>query len=192
MYAQKAATKNRQRISNNNANNLVKVTYQNTNIGECFDNTGMTNLFLNNINVDNHNKVFQRLSDNYLQQSQSHISIPVSKLWTYNLIKKDNGMEPYLIKIKNFNYRKSLTKFRPSNYDLMIEAGRYRKTKGFCPFCIASVTDEIHFLINCSTYNNARREVLNDCIKLKPKFSYYTDPEQFIFLLTNEKIFFKL
>ena len=157
----------------------------------------MTNLFLNNINTNTHNKVFQRLSDIYFQQTQSRISRPDSKLRTYNIIKKNNGMEPYLTKIKNLNYRKSLTKFRLSNHDLTIEAGRHKKTKipkqeRFCPFCINSVEDEIHFLINCPTYNNLRREIVNDCVKLRPNFSYYTDTDKFIFLLTNETISFKL
>ena len=206
LYAQKAAIKNWQRISGK-ANKLVKASYQGaknesldwiTNIKKCFDSIGMTNLFLNNNNdMNTHNKVFQRLCDIYTQQSNSRISNPDSKLRTYNLIKEHVGMEPYLTEIRNINYRKSLTKFRLSNHDLMIETGRHRKPKipkqeRFCPFCTNRVEDEIHFLIKCPTYNEIRKEVINDSLELKPNFIFYTDLEKFMFLLTNEQISFKV
>ena len=206
LLAQKAAIKIWQRISDNKSNKLVKASYRSaeneslkwiTNIRECFDKIGMTNLFLNSNNLNNHKKVFQRLSDIYFQQSSFRISSPDSKLRTYNLIKRNNKMEAYLTNLRNINHRKSLTKFRLSNHDLMIETGRHSKPKipkeeRFCPFCTNKVEDEIHFLINFPTYNILRKKVWGDCIMLRPNFCYYTDTEKFIFLLTNEEVSFEV
>ena len=206
LYAQKAAFKNWHRIRNNKANVLMKASYQNakieslkwvTNINKCLDSIGMTYIFLNNTDNTIHNKVFQRLCDIYSQQSSTRISTPDSKLRTYNLIKKDNEIQPYLINIKNVNYRKSLTKFRLSNHDLMIETGRYTKPKipkenRFCPFCADKVEDEIHFLIICPTYNNLRGDILIDCTRLKPNFPYYSDTEKFMFLMSNEYMLYNV
>ena len=73
----------------------------------------------------------------------------------------------------------------------MIEVGRYNKipkSERFCPFCPISVEDEIHFLINCKSYNELRKQLLNSALKVKPYFSYYSERDKFCFLLSCENL----
>ena len=122
----------------------------------------MYNLFLNS-NVPNelptHNELFERLLDICHQNEISSISCETGKLRTYSLIKSNIGYENYLSNVRNVKSRQSLTKFRLSIHDLMIEVGRYKKitkSERFCPFCPRYMENEIHFLINCRTCNIVR------------------------------------
>jgi hypothetical protein len=47
-------------------------------------------------------------------------------LSTYLTVKNNFGFEKYLDKIKNFEQRRTLTRFRISAHKLAIETGRYK------------------------------------------------------------------
>ena len=149
----------------------------------------MYNLFLNS-NVPNElptHEVFKRLLDICHQNQISSISCETGKPRTYSLIKSNIGYENDLSNVRNVKSRQSLTKFRLSNHDLMIEVGRYKKipkSERFCPFCQSYVENEIHFLINCTTYNEKRKTLFDSGQKLKPNFSAY----KFTFLLSCENL----
>ena len=96
-------------------------------------------------------------------------------------------MDEYLTNICNVKKRKILTKFRLSNHTLMIEKGRHFKLEikeRLCPLC-QTVEDEIHFLIDCETYEKPRKAILERCTELKPQFGHYTSKEKFIFIMTS-------
>ena len=154
----------------------------------------MYNLFLNS-NVPNelptHNEVFKRLLDICHQNQISSISCETGKLRTYSLIKSYIGYENYLSNVHNVKSRQRLTKFRLSNHDLMIEVGRYKKipkSERFCPFFPSYVENEIHFLINCRTYNENRKTLFDSALKLKPNVSACTAQNKFTFLLSCENL----
>jgi hypothetical protein len=48
-------------------------------------------------------------------------------LSTYLTVKNNFGFEKYLDKIKNFEQRRTLTRFRISTHKLAIETGRYKE-----------------------------------------------------------------
>jgi len=99
----------------------------------------------------------------FLQKAFTEISLESSKLRTYCLFKKESRKEPYLTSVKNVKDRISMTKFRLSNHELMIEKGRHQKleiNERKCYFCNC-VEDEIHFLIVCPTYAPLRNDLLN-------------------------------
>ena len=79
--------------------------------------------------------------------------------------------ESYFYVLQNKEIRKQLTKFRISNHKLMIETGRYQRSKipadvRFCPVCAASeIENEEHFIINCKKYEHVREKFLDE-IKL--------------------------
>ena len=50
-----------------------------------------------------------------------------NKLRTYNLVKQDFSMEPYLLMIKNKENRRNICKLGCGNHDLAIETGRLKK-----------------------------------------------------------------
>ena len=107
-------------------------------------------------------------------------------------LKKEICTERYLHEIKNPSFRQSVTKLRLSNHSLNIETGRYKnlpKQLRCCPFCPSSIEFEVHFLIECNTYNTLRKEILQEIIQNKSNFIYYTPTEKFEFLLSGENIY---
>ena len=80
------------------------------------------------------------------------------KLVTYLFLKTNFGLEKYLTLINNFNYRKSICRFRVSAHRLYIETGRYTnipRNERLCKNCSANeIEDEAHFLIKCDKLNN--------------------------------------
>ena len=199
IYARKASIKNWERIRSENVNPHLKTSYHNavtnnlpwiSNIKDCLETNGMMCFFINrheNKPPFVHKKIFQRLSDIFHQNAFTTISNPLSKLRTYGLVKRNIGIEHYLVKIKNPGIRNTLTKFRLSNHKLNIEIGRHKNIPmelRFCPFCTNSVETEIHFLLECPTYITLRKQMENKTI-LTPNFVFYTQTEKLQYLLSD-------
>ena len=93
------------------------------------------------------------------------------KLEFYNTVKINFGYESYL-NLKNFEYRKALTKLRISAHGLFIERGRYTKTNiergdRICLFCSTFyndkiIEDELHAIDSCPLYKPGICNILND------------------------------
>ena len=171
-YAIKNSIKNWYRIAIlNDCNTLTQLSFQNI-VEKDFEWYKNVKLLLCNIGLGNilcgstsnpEVAVFKRLVDIFHQNAFTEIKKETSKLRTYSLVKKEAGEEPYLKRIKNVKERISMTKFRLSNHNLMIEKGRHlnlKKTDRKCPFC-PSLEDEIHFLLNCPTFSVLRDKMLS-------------------------------
>ena len=92
-----------------------------------------------------------------------------NKLRTYRLFKKKYELEKYLLDIKDFYDRISLTKLRISAHPLRIEKGRYERLNGkelsaeerICKYCNSNnVEDEYHFTMICDLYATKRIRML--------------------------------
>ena len=64
---------------------------------------------------------------NIMNNQALTISRGGNKLRTYDSIKLGFSIEPYLLIIKDKEVRRSISKVRCGNHDLMIETGRYKK-----------------------------------------------------------------
>ena len=203
IHAIKAATKNWERIKNKQANPLLYSSYIDavnenliwiSNIKKHLEGNGMLCFFTNsyeNKPLFIHKKIYQKLSDIFHQEAFHTISSDQSKLRTYGLLKTKIGIEKYLIDIYNPKIRTTFTKFRLSNHALMIETGRFKKVpkeQRFCPFCVNIVESEVHFLINCPTYQPLRTKLLQPIINTLPTFKYYTEVEMFLYILSDKYI----
>ena len=147
IFAKKNCIKNWERIAiKKNANSLVKLSYrwvlQNSagwgqSIKEYLSQIGLMNVFLNQGNkYPAYIDTFNREKYIFYQTTFYEIQINSSKLKTYAKLKTNIGMEFYLSSIGNINDRISMTKFRLSNHNLMIEKGRHNNTERnnrFCP-----------------------------------------------------------
>jgi hypothetical protein len=76
-------------------------------------------------------------------------------LRTYIQFKQEFRFETYLLCIKDFKIRKTMSKFRVSSHDFAIEKGRHCKPKvpidnRICNYCNLEVEDEMHVLLSCS------------------------------------------
>ena len=113
-----------------------------------------------------------------------------SKLRTYTKFKCNFQREKYLTIIKNYDYRRSFSRFRISCHKLIIETGRYKNIPAhlrICPHCTsASVGDEIHFLLTCEKFNVARLEMLKAVSKECSNFNCLHDWDKFLWLMNNE------
>ena len=79
------------------------------------------------------------------------------KAISYALFKNEISSEKYLFQIKNIKHINTLTRFRLSNHNLMIEKGRHFRPKierneRFC-FFLDEIENEIHFVTKCPLYN---------------------------------------
>ena len=174
LYAIKNAIKNWARIAlQRKANDLVIKCYDNcisqnhtwpSRVRTTLSEIGMFDTFLDRGTSGTiHLKAFQRLKDIFHQNTFANITSDSSKLRTYCLFKTSIGFEEYLSTIHNTDVRVSFTKFRLSNHSLMIEKGRHQKVdkdQRFCPLCPGSVEDEIHFLLECSCFEDHRTRFL--------------------------------
>ena len=201
LYANTAAIKNWERIRMGKCNPLVLASTNNAEhelllwvqrIKLILSENGMGYIHIENNEVNAHKKVFARQADIRNQTSLSNISKPDSKLKTYSLIKKDLGTENYLIDVINTKHRVALSKFRPSNHELMIEVGRHKrvpKEERLCPLCPNPVVeDEIHFLVNCQSLNDIRKNTLCDNSMAVLTLPFYTDTDKFTAIMNGPSI----
>jgi hypothetical protein len=116
-------------------------------------NNKISNAILNKFFINEWNRNKEKLSD--------------GKLDTYVTVKNNFGFEKYLDKIKNFEQRRTLTRFRISAHKLAIETGRYKgipRHDRICTRCTDNtVEDERHFLfflhqVPSGPCNSCRRE----------------------------------
>ena len=92
-----------------------------------------------------------------------------SKMRFYKLIKKSFEKEPYLDIIKDFNLRRTISKFRCSDHILEIEVGRHNNIKleeRVCKLCNGGVESEMHFLKDCPKYTHLRSRYFTNPITL--------------------------
>ena len=200
LYGKKNASKNWERIGiHHRANKLLLTSYQNSVengwtsfMRNCFSSIGLLDLFLTqNLTISRSNRLFYREKDIFQQMALSEIS-NMPKLRTYAHIKDDINFEEYLVSVRNVHDRIALTRFRLSSHSLMIEKGRHQNMKLFdrtCPFCPQHIENELHFLIQCPTYQHLRKTLL-DNVKDTIIGFYYPEDELFLFwfLLRNPVI----
>merc|ERR1712226_272455 len=85
------------------------------------------------------------------------------KLRTYNIIKKQRGVEKYL-EVRDVVGRCILGRLRSGTNFLRIDKGRERgesKEEGKCRTCWEGIEDEKHFLVECEGYESLRRRYKN-------------------------------
>ena len=135
-----------------------------------------------------HRVAFEKLKENFHQQSLDEISSEQSKLRTYAKLKTVTGLEEYLSSIENIRDRTALTKIRLSNHSLMIEKGRHQglqENERLCPFCDNKIENEFHFVMECSTFDVLRQQLFIEMAGIDNVFDELDDDEKFIFILSK-------
>ena len=112
------------------------------------------------------------------------------KLRTYVQIKSNFGFEKYLDLLKEQKKRRSITKFKISSHKLRIESGRYARpliplNDRICERCDKQeIDDELHFLIRCTHFIEARKNLFDIVNKSNINF-YNSSSFQKIFWILN-------
>ena len=114
-----------------------------------------------------------------------------SKASSYITFKTTVYFEKYLDLIQNTRFKTSLSRFRLSNHNLMIEKGRHTKPTTdpdlrFCYFCKSLVENEKHFLTFCPLYSPQRIYLENVARENCNRYDSLNREEKFIFLMSNE------
>ena len=109
------------------------------------------------------------------------------KAVSYATFKRTVHYEKYLDQIKNPKYKKSLSRFRLSNHDLLIEKGRYMRPKlerqdRKCFNCESEIEDEQHFIVKCPFYIEERQKLFDCCKNDSRNIDSLSDDENFILL----------
>ena len=130
------------------------------------DRLGLSNLWANQDTLTiNYNYIKQRIIDNYIQIWHSNIH-ESKRLESYSKFKENFELEEYLSIITNKKYITSLTKFRLSSHELLIEKGRHlhiTREDRLCKYCNMNlVENEYHFLLVCPKYANLIKEHLTN------------------------------
>ena len=135
----------------------------------------------------------QKLSKSVREEFDTQWKIQIAtfpKADSYRLFKNNVKYENYLTDIRNRKQRVSFSKYRLSDHCLMVEKGRHIKpiiprNERFCPSCPTEVEDEIHFITQCTAYNN-RPNLFNKIESDVPNFLNMDNQEKFIFLMSQE------
>ena len=118
----------------------------------------------------------ENLRNTFFNEVKDLFSKTTSKLnILWNLRSKENfRFPPYLENENRVQHRIFISKLRLSDHDLEIEKGRYKsipRNERYCPFCIVSVEDELHFLFKCLFYVHLQSD--RDEL-LQPHFDSYS------------------
>ena len=179
-FAKKVSVKNWNRICNNNANEIVIESQENSckenlpwtsSVKGILESNGLLQLYLDNQVTDKEtrntipveNYLYSRLIDQYHQSAFEEIRNPNSKMFTYSKFKTTIGREKYLSTVKKEKHRIAMTKIRLSNHKLAIETGRHNKIdreNRICPLCTNGVENEEHFMMKCPAYSELRTRYL--------------------------------
>ena len=109
-------------------------------------------------------------------------------LRTYDKIKQDFIMEPYLYLVKKPKYRIAISKLRCISHTLAIEKGRHTKPKTdlserLCLFCRNNkVEDEKRFITECCLYCDEINRLFRKVIIVYPDFASMHDDDKFEYL----------
>ena len=198
IFGVKNSVKNWERIRKGEANDLLIASYNEAitenlmwlqSIRKTLEEIGMNEYFTKEYDDKNlfiFKKVFSWKENKCNTENLS--TIKGNKLRTYALFKDEPGLENYLVKIKNTEHRRQVTKFRLSDHKLRIETGRFEnisKENRFCPFCPNMIENEAHMLLACPIYKRGRKNLLDTVSTENPEFTSYTDDEKFVFLMKN-------
>lgn len=108
-----------------------------------------------------------KLEERYRTFWKNNISKQTGKLDTYKLLKTDFKYERYLDAKNSREGQIAITRLRISNHRLSIEQGRYCKPiipreHRICMKCKTEVEDEYHFMFQCPTLAEIRKEHLGE------------------------------
>ena len=197
----KAAIKNWERIKRGQANAILLESYKNSivenlpwinGIKSVLEKNGMLCFYLNDYAMKPpfiYKRLFERISDTFLQNSLATINNTRSKMRTYAIFKKDFGLEMYLSEVKNFDVRRQATKFRLSNHRLTIEVGRHigikNENERFCHFCPEKEENDFHFLFECDLYKYQRKNLIDPITNMYPGFIHLTNTLKIEYLMAD-------
>ena len=111
-----------------------------------------------------------------------------SSLRTYCQLKSEFKLDPYLVLIKNYQYRNALSRLRVNSHLLEIERGRHTVPitpidKRICSYC-SVIETEFHFVTECLLFNDERQVLFSNISNKFPEFSQLDNVCKFKLMLT--------
>lgn len=113
--------------------------------------------------------------ENYLEHWKNQTTSQ-SRMNFYLTLNREYKLAEYLLSVRDAKQRQILTKYRLSDHTLAVETGRHRKTwlpkeDRICGNCqTGEVETEVHFLLQCTIYENIRQSFFNDFEACHPGF----------------------
>ena len=87
------------------------------------------------------------------------------------------------------SHRSAFSKFRLGVAPIRIETGRYEnlsEENRICPFCDNNVIEsELHVFFECEIYNDIRRKLFDEAIRLNRDFENIPNRDKFVFLFSS-------
>ena len=140
------------------------------------------------VNLDYVRQMFQN-KDNEIWKNNLE---KYPKLRTYTKYKHEYKLEPYVFKIYDRSHRSIMAHFRSGMLPLSLETGRYTNIPEhfrICLFCNSnSIENEVHFIFECSLYDQLRQTMLNDVMTKIPDFLLQSIDEKLSILISENYV----
>ena len=147
--------------------------------------------FYNKTSVDLKN-VENKLLENHKIDWSNKLQT-VSKLRTYREFKSEYTTEKYLLANMTKLEKSHFAQFRCGILPLRVETGRYSGLsvhERTCTICTSNATeDEIHFLFNCSCYQDLRQTLIYKATETNANFLLLNDVEKLKHVVENYSIY---
>ena len=147
--------------------------------------------FYNKTSVDLKN-VENKLLENHKIDWSNKLQT-VSKHRTYREFKSEYTTEKYLLANMTKLEKSHFAQFRCGILPLRVETGRYSGLsvhERTCTICTSNATeDEIHFLFNCSCYQDLRQTLIYKATETKANFLLLNDVEKLKHVVENHFIY---
>ena len=112
-----------------------------------------------------------RLRDLYISEWREGMS-QCTSLTLYRELKPVFVRSEYLTLLRNFKYRRAISRLRVSSHKLNIESGRHAgiaRADRFCSLCnLNDIEDEYHFILICPVYAEIRSVYINSYYYRRP------------------------
>ena len=178
------------RIVNMNDHRLPRIVYEwdktvngntwSSEVKSILSSCGLTACFNNNNPVNTHS-VWASIHESNCSQWKHEIESK-PKLRTYKLLKQSFGVESYVTAFINRKQRSCVSQLRCGILPLFIETGRWSNIsydQRICKMCSCNqVENEIHFLFQCSYYDETRKSFIENTLNEIPNFTDLDDVEK--------------
>ena len=133
----------------------------------------------------------QNLKDQFIQKSSTKMESE-SKLVHFKSAKETLSLSNYLLRIKNREKRRLLSKLRLGVLPLEVEKGRrsnLHRSDRLCKLChTEQVEDEIHFLFKCPALQLCRLPFITSIFEIHPQFANQSYLQKMHYLYFNENL----
>ena len=160
----------------------------NSDVFKIFDKIGKLDIYQNRcmINIQHAKTILKSLDKHVWSENVEQLP----KLRFYRRFKFSNECDPYVYKVSNRAHRSIMAQLRSGVLPLRVETGRFTQIPlefRLCIFCESNnIEDEVHFIFECSLYDNIRRRFFDKLQQFHPSWPNLNVDQKLLLLMSKE------